>query len=101
MKNCDLKCKNSTCLNKLGVMCLDKKLRYFSTLLCESIWNGIYITAPALHMVVKRVFKFLLEWHVLIELHWHFEFNLLKGLSVSKLAKIWPYSMPFFTVLLV
>ena len=82
-------------LEYAGGNVIGQKMRYVSTLLCESIWNGISITAPALHMVVKRVFKFLLDWHVLVELYWHFEFNLFKGLSFSKLAKIWPYSMPF------
>ena len=72
---------------------IGQKWRYFSTLLSESIWNGISVLSPALHMLVKRVFKFLLEWHVSIELYWHFESNLLKGFSFSKLVKIWLYSM--------
>ena len=79
MKICDLKCLNSTYLNKLGV-------KNFSTLLSESIWNGNSITTPALHWVLKQVPKFLLEWHVLIELYWQFESNLLKGFSFQSFA---------------
>ena len=51
--------------------------------------------AHALCMVVKQVFKFLLEFDFLIELVWQFETNLLKGFSFTKHVKIWQYCMPF------
>ena len=62
-------------------------------LISENIGNVISIMAPALCMVVKQVYKIALEWDVLIKLYWQFEISLLKGLRVSKLVKIWSYSL--------
>ena len=63
--------------------------------------NGVSIMAPALCTIVKQAFKFVLEWHVLIELYWQFETDVFKGFSISKLVKIWVNSLSVFIVLLV